>query len=331
MADADAAPCATVRRESVEEIWRDAGDLGQEVMANYSAGERAVVAEATRGISSESNLDGEWSIVSSGSGEERPVDLEPRVEPDPLAEAGGQAGVQDSLESPSLASSRSWRNLPSVIAWTAGIGPAPGPRATTSTSLVAGEGAPLIGEVKPENLFAAARWPEYAWRLASYPKGNLVRAVILLREKGRLLPVLLVVALAILTLFTIPAKDTTSRTVCVTSNSDGILDWAMNLATSAPTKIRLRRLMAVLDEDIKLDSKDEIALQPKSPTVWWHFSWFQEAPCDKVVIIVRASQLASGRNPLHKYSSKTKTRLLLEHPEATLAVVNATCEGTDDA
>ena len=60
-------------------------------------------------------------------------------------------------------------------------------------------------------------------------------------------------------------------------------------------------------------------------------SWFPEARSDQVVVIVRASQLASGRNPLHKYSSRTKTRLLLEHAGSMLAVVNATCEGAENA
>ena len=324
MADAGASLHAAMRRESVGDIMRDAGDLGTEVLASYSAGERALLAEVTRGISAErsSSLGGEWSIVGSG--------FESHV-----AEADGQAGVQDSLESV-----RSWwRNIPSVVTWTAGIGPAPGSFAATSTSMVASDGTPQIGIMQPANLVtsaeddtrvpskwpaafdaaAAAQWLESALRDVSLQSGKLIR--------GRLL----LVALALLTLLAIPAEDRTHRTVvCVTSNSDAILDWAMALGEKEgwKGKIRLRRLMTVLDEDIKLDSKDEMALKPKSPAVRWPFSWFQEAPCDKVVIIVRAAQLASGRNPLHKYSSKTKTRLLLEHAETTLAVVNGTCEGT---
>ena len=117
-------------------------------------------------------------------------------------------------------------------------------------------------------------------------------------------------------------------TVCVTSNSEGILDWAMQLqlAESAPGRsVTLRRLATVLSEDTHLSKQDEDALKSEVHWAAKFMPWYQP-PCDQVLVIVRASQLASGRSPLYKYTAQASTKKFLDHPNATLAVVNGTCE-----
>ena len=82
-------------------------------------------------------------------------------------------------------------------------------------------------------------------------------------------------------------------------------------------------LTIVVREGAKLLWKESLALKQ---TVWsiTIFKRFLSFPhCDRVVVIMRANQLFQGRNLLKKY--KQDTRVLLEHPHATLALVYGSC------
>jgi hypothetical protein len=116
-------------------------------------------------------------------------------------------------------------------------------------------------------------------------------------------------------------------TVCVTSNSEAIVKWALSISNASNTEdqTRVRKLSTVDNEDAKPTRSDSCAVKND----WWCFymsklmSW--EAPCSRVIVIVRASNLVSGRNPLQRYT-KGLGRIFLEHPQSTLAIVNGTCE-----
>jgi hypothetical protein len=48
--------------------------------------------------------------------------------------------------------------------------------------------------------------------------------------------------------------------------------------------------------------------------------------CNQVIVIIAASELVYGRNPLSRYDDFTGTEQFLTHPRSKLAIVNATCE-----
>jgi len=114
-----------------------------------------------------------------------------------------------------------------------------------------------------------------------------------------------------------------NQIVCVTSNSDEIVRWALGTSANITSKIQLRRLTTVLSEGTELKKSDYDALNQEMTSFLW--PW-RDLPCDRVIVIVRASQLVDGRNPLHRYSNRTGSLLFLQHSESTLVIVNGTCD-----
>jgi hypothetical protein len=87
------------------------------------------------------------------------------------------------------------------------------------------------------------------------------------------------------------------------------------------SSIRLHKLTEVYSEEVKASDSDLAVLGLKNWS-WW------SPRCKRVVVIVDADSLVrgSGRNPLTKYTPRTRTREFLTHDLTTLAIVNATCK-----
>jgi hypothetical protein len=116
-----------------------------------------------------------------------------------------------------------------------------------------------------------------------------------------------------------PKEDEYSylETVCVTATSEQTLKWALAIANSSSNRaIRPRPMTVVLGKTTPLKKSDYDALNQTG----------SEGGCDRVVIIIKASDLALGRNPLYKFMNKDGSLMFLKHRHATIAIVNGTCE-----